>query len=173
MTNDNLVTQMDVTDDDGNVIGQRQVVTYAGLLNQAHKDGLKRIEATITQVPTPENGMMALATAKVFMEHSVFVESGDASPDNVSGRAAPHFIRVALTRAKARALRDAVNIGVISIEELADDIAGDTQPHDRGNGKPQDSKDTVKPMSDAHPTVHVVSGCRARSPNTTFPPTSP
>ena len=44
MTNDNLVTQMDVTDDDGNVIGQRQVVTYAGLLNQAHKDGLKRIE---------------------------------------------------------------------------------------------------------------------------------
>jgi len=147
MRNENLVTRIHVTDDQGNVVGEREVVTYAGLLNQAHKEGLKRIEASITQLPTPENGMTALATAKVTMENGVFVDAGDASPDNVNVNAVPHIVRVALTRAKARALRDAVNVGVISLEELAEDFEGHVKPAGADSTKATESSDAAKPMT--------------------------
>lgn len=42
---------------------------------------------------------------------------GDATPKNVSGGIAPHLLRMAETRAKGRALRDAVNAKTL-IEEL-------------------------------------------------------
>jgi hypothetical protein len=46
-----------------------------------------------------------------------FQGMGDAAPGNVNRMMAPHLLRLAETRAKARALRDAVNVG----EALADD----------------------------------------------------
>ncbi len=55
-----------------------------------------------------------------------FTGIGDASPDNVGRTIAPHIIRMAETRAKARALRDAVNIGVTALEELGEDVEEDS-----------------------------------------------
>lgn len=49
-----------------------------------------------------------------------FEESGDASPASVNRKVAVHFRRCALTRAKARALRDALGIDAVVLEELGE-----------------------------------------------------
>lgn len=116
-----LTTTIPIKDQQGNVIGEKEVATYAGLLARAHEEGLKSIQTELVQLPTPDNGRMAVAKAVVETAKGVYTGIGDASPDNVNRRIAPHIIRMAETRAKARALRDAVNIGVVSLEELGGD----------------------------------------------------
>lgn len=90
-------------------------VRYAGLLAMAHEQGLQRLEATFCSVT--ESLATAQATA-IFLDGRLFTESADATPDNVHFGIRPHFARLALTRAKARALRDALNIGMCAVEEL-------------------------------------------------------
>ncbi len=113
-----LVRSVDVLDRVGNVVGSKEVVLYAGLLNQAHEEGLLRVRTSILQIPTEENGRLAIIKAEVETTKGLFEAVGDACPENVDEFLAPHLIRVAETRAKARALRDAVNVGVVSFEEL-------------------------------------------------------
>ena len=96
----------------------RRFVLYAGLLDEAHARGLRSIETELLQVPGPENGEVAIARAVVRTEEGKFSGIGDASPDNVGKAIRPHIIRMAETRAKARALRDAINVGVAALEEL-------------------------------------------------------
>ena len=102
----------------------KQYVLFAGLLDEAHNRGLRGIDTELIQVPTPENGNVAVVKAVVNMEATegsrTFSGIGDASPDNVGRNIAPHIIRMAETRAKARALRDAVNVGATALEELSD-----------------------------------------------------
>ena len=101
--------------------GGRRFVLYAGLLEEAHARGLRSIETELLQVPGAENGEVAIARAVVRTEEGKFSGIGDASPGNVSRAIAPHIIRMAETRAKARALRDAINVGVAALEELRDE----------------------------------------------------
>ncbi|MGF1473071.1 MAG: hypothetical protein ACFB50_15205 [Rubrobacteraceae bacterium] len=96
----------------------KRYVLYAGLLEEAHERGLRSIETELLQVPGAENGEVAIVRARVRMDEGRFSGIGDASPDNVSRAIAPHLIRMAETRAKARALRDAINVGVTALEEL-------------------------------------------------------
>jgi len=101
--------------------GGRRFVLYAGLLEEAHARGLRSIETELLQVPGADNGEVAIARAVVRTEEGKFSGIGDASPGNVSRAIAPHIIRMAETRAKARALRDAINVGVAALEELGDE----------------------------------------------------
>ena len=120
-----LTTRIPIRDRNGNIIDEKEVATYAGLLAQAHDEGLKAIETEILQVPHDDNNNLAIVLARVETDKGSFTGLGDASPDNVNRRIAPHILRMAETRAKARALRDAVNIGVVALEELGDDSDGD------------------------------------------------
>lgn len=99
----------------------KQYVLYAGLLDEAHERGLKGIDTALVQRPEESNENVAIVQAHVHMEAGTYSGIGDASAENVSRNIVPHLIRMAETRAKARALRDAVNIGATSLEELGED----------------------------------------------------
>jgi hypothetical protein len=103
----------------------RSFVLYAGLLDLAHERGLKGITTTLVQVPSELNGMSAIVHATVETETGTFTGLGDASPSNVTRMMAPHLIRMAETRAKARALRDALNLDLTPLEELDVDEIGE------------------------------------------------
>ena len=102
---------------------------YAGLLDAAHDKVLISISTALIQIPHEENEKTAICSATVKMLDGKSVEReftgiGDASPSNVAPAMRNCLIRMAETRAKARALRDAVNIGVTAFEELG----GDEEP---------------------------------------------
>src|SRR5687768_5660876 len=111
----------------------KSFVLYAGLLDIAHERGLKAVTTTLVQIPSDLNGQMAIVHATVETSQGTFTGLGDAAPENVSKMMVPHLIRMAETRAKARALRDAVNVGVTALEELGDlDEPGAGSVEERG-----------------------------------------
>jgi len=116
-----LLRTIEIRDRTGRVVGSKEVVTYQGLLQKAHEEGLARVKTALLQIPADENGRVAIAKAEIETSKGVFEGLGDASPENVNSFIVPHLIRMAETRAKARALRDAVNVGVVSFEELDGD----------------------------------------------------
>jgi hypothetical protein len=93
----------------------KMFIKYEGLLTLAHERGLVTLSAHFISV----TGDLALGEATAeFADGKIFKECGDATPANVHPKVKPHFPRMALTRAKARALRDALNISVCSVEEM-------------------------------------------------------
>lgn len=119
----------------------RDYILYGGVLQLARERGLKRISTSIVQLPSKENSMYAVVEAEVETSDGVFRELGDASPENVARSIQPHLLRMAATRAKARAMRDAVGIDMVALEEL-----GDTQPaedFDQGTAAEGHSEDFV------------------------------
>jgi len=130
-----LFKTVEVRDRSGRVTGTKEVALYKGLLAKAHTEGLTSIRTWLSQIPSDENGRTAISKAEVVTSKGTYEAIGDASPENVPALILPHLIRMAETRAKARALRDAVNIGVVSFDELdgADDASGSSDP---GSGAP-------------------------------------
>jgi hypothetical protein len=126
----------------------KRFVLYAGLLEEAHSRGLRSIETELLQVPASSNGEVAIVKAVVRTEEGKFGGIGDASPENVNRAIAPHLIRMAETRAKARALRDAINVGVTAFEELGGEEEAVESPRasfgDERQAKAQASKDDGK-----------------------------
>jgi hypothetical protein len=122
-----LTIRIPIRDQNGRVVDEKEVATFAGLLARAHEEGLRRIDTELIQAPDDLNGQMAIVRAVVETDKGTFSGIGDASPNNVNRRIAPHVLRMAETRAKARALRDAVNIGLVALEELGDPVA-DEEP---------------------------------------------
>ena len=96
-------------------------VKYAGLLEYAHALGVSKIEATPIQLPNDQNGQFAICKAQVISDDGKsFVEVGDASVFSTTARVSKHLLRMASTRAIARALRLFTGVGLTVLEELAD-----------------------------------------------------
>jgi len=103
---------------------------YAGALDLSMQKGLMKLEVSLLQFPTKENGNEAICRAVAESKTGeVFSDIGDANPKNCHSMIVKHLIRMASTRAKARALRDMCNIAIVSVEELADfdDVIGTGQ----------------------------------------------
>ncbi|MDD2573553.1 MAG: hypothetical protein WCS98_02535 [Bacillota bacterium] len=96
----------------------KNFVTYEGLLDEAHRQGLESIKVDVIQLPSDENRMTAVCKAIAKTGDRTFSDFGDASPSSVGHNLVPHILRMASTRAKARALRDMTNIGITAVEEL-------------------------------------------------------
>jgi hypothetical protein len=104
----------------------RDYPLYAGILAEAHERGLQAIETELIQIPGADNDYVAIVKATVRMKDgSVFEDYADASPRNTSARISTALIRMASTRSKGRALRDAINVGQTMLEELPDLEDGD------------------------------------------------
>lgn len=109
-------------------IDDKDFVLYAGLLDVAHQKNLCTVDVELIQNPTNENGNTAICKARVeTIDGRRFADIGDANPQNCNSKVSKHLIRMASTRAKARAFRDMDNIGMTALEELGDlnDIIGD------------------------------------------------
>ena len=111
----------------------KDFILFAGLLDAAHQDNLESVDTDLLQIPDDTNHMTAIVKATVKTKKGSFSGIGDANPKNVSmASIALHSIRMAETRAIARALRFATNIGMTSLEELGGDVEGghDAPPQD-------------------------------------------
>jgi hypothetical protein len=108
-------------------IDGNQFVKYAGLLDYAHQIGIGSIEVEPLQLPTKDNGNFAICRASVVSKvGESFTDIGDANPTNCNAKVGKHLLRLASTRAIARALRSFTNVGLTALEELADlnDVLG-------------------------------------------------
>ena len=97
---------------------------FGSILEYAtEKMHLRSLEVELKQAPSPENGHVAICIATAVFappdqEARVFTEIGDAGPNNCSAMMLASSIRLAATRAKARALKDGCMITTPSAEEM-------------------------------------------------------
>ncbi len=132
----------------------KDFILYSGLLELAWERGLKLITTDVIQLPSEENGFYAAAKAEVQTDDGIFSGIGDASPDNVNITIRPHLLRMAETRAKARALRDAVGIDMVAYEELLEgsvEVETASKPVTKTS-----SKATAKPTPEAEDPADIV-----------------
>lgn len=170
-----LTVMIDIKDKQGRVVGRKEVARYAGLLAKAHDEGLRQVTTTLLQFPNKDNHQTAIIQATVQTAKGTFTGIGDASPDNVRANIAPHLIRMAETRAKARALRDAVNIGVVALEELGelldDELSYEGMPQNQesGNNKEQTQNQPDKGNGGTRPSASQPETRSASQPSSDSP----
>lgn len=103
----------------------KDYIQYQGLVDLLHQKsgGQFMITTKLEQAPTAENKDTAIVSAIVTIgqpgNDRTASGIGDANPGNVTRMMAGAIIRMAETRAKGRALRDLLNVGLVTVEELA------------------------------------------------------
>ena len=104
----------------------REYVTFRGLLFVAHEAGLESIDVKLVSWDPESRNAILMAT--VTGQRGTFTDIGDASPSNVNKMIANATIRMASTRAQARALRSYLGVGFTSLEELPGDRQTKPEP---------------------------------------------
>ena len=136
--------------------GTTDCILYADLLNAAHTHGSFKGDKFLGFKPpdiiklSPSNQECIVIATALFDNDFEVSAIGHTSPENMSSLR-EHFVTSAETRAKSRALRDALNIYLVSKEELCE-IDHKTS-YDRNNQKQTnnsnnfDNDDPPKPMT--------------------------
>jgi hypothetical protein len=126
----------------------REFVKYPGLLDLGHQKGISQIEVEVVQLPTADNGHFAVCKANVVSKTGdSFVDIGDANPGNCSSKVSKHLLRMASTRAIARALRSFTNIGITALEECDfSDLAGGDNSDSKAKPKTGKYPARIKPV---------------------------
>lgn len=123
---------------------QKDYPLWAGVLDAATEAGLKSLVTTVIQIPSPENGNLAVVMARAeFADGRVFEDVGDCSPQSTSPHLAAAALRLASTRAKGRALRDSINVGQTMFEELPDGKVDEEETPRAGSGHPDASRQSL------------------------------
>jgi hypothetical protein len=124
-------------------------ITYKGLIAAAQKEGLLSLAVEWTY----NDAELSLAHAVArFHDGRVYEESGDATKENVRPMVQQHFRRMALTRAGARCLRNALGIGEVAIEELGGESpspAGSEVPDMTAALTPQEAREEIRRLLSA------------------------
>jgi hypothetical protein len=143
-------------------IENKDFVQYAGLLDLGHQKGISQIEVDPIQLPTQDNGNFAICKATVISKTGdSYTDIGDCSPQNCNSKVSRHLLRMASTRAIARALRSFTNIGMTCLEELSD--LNDIADGNNGNSKFKG----ISKQSDKRPRGNPIP--KAPDENTTVP----
>lgn len=138
----------------------KQYVLFAGLLDAFHEkqndfdDARPVMETELLEKPSDNPGGVAIVHARAGFKlldgserwvFGPFDGIGDASAENVGKNIEPHKIRMAETRAKARALRDLLNINAEVLEDAEDSAPPTSQRSSTGRGSRSTSTRTEQP----------------------------
>jgi len=97
----------------------KEFITYSGLLQEAHEKGPFSME--VQQLSVDWEKKCAYCTVRLFTKDDIMFEGvGSATQSNCGSMVKEHFVEMAHTRAKARALRDYLNIDKVCADELGD-----------------------------------------------------
>lgn len=109
--------------------------TFAELITEAHKRGLKGMTNNLLEhVFEDGKPVYAVVEATATFENGVYQGIGDATRENTNRGISPHLIRMASTRAMARALRVALGVGKTAIEELGGSESPEQSSTPQGGG---------------------------------------
>ena len=94
-------------------------------LDLAHERGLQGTVTTLVQIPSKENGNVAIVHCQAtFMRESrtlAFAGLGTCGPANANSQTANYPVEMAETRAIVRALRQGINVGNLQFAEITGD----------------------------------------------------
>lgn len=107
----------------------KEFVLYNGLISLGKEKGIKSLTSRILQYPSAENNNTIIVESTLVgfeeingeMQEVTYTGIGDANTGNCNKMVGQHFIRMADTRAKGRALRDYLGIDMVMSEELGGD----------------------------------------------------
>jgi hypothetical protein len=113
----------------------KNAIKAEGLTAVAHMKGMWKCETKIIQYPNDQNNWTCICQATIGgydwdpSEQKIvkveYTDIGDANVNNVTGMVKASYIRMAATRAVARAMRKYTNIDMVSTDEL-DNVVEET-----------------------------------------------
>lgn len=116
----------------------KDFMLYNGLVLLAQDKGIKSMNSVIAQFPSiaNDNTCIVICTLVGYEKNSdgslrevSYTGVGDANVGNTNKNVGKHYIRMAETRAKGRALRDFLGIDAVMVEELGDGPFVDNDPN--------------------------------------------